>query len=120
DAHSWINTPYSTDDRTDMKFYYKSSKPKTPGNIYLDLFGDSTRVLEKNDTIAYYYSKCSSFSIKFNPKDPNDMYGESQSQISGEVPLEILFLKRDTKLFMLTLSCKKANTDLNPNMLYDL
>ena len=116
----WTNTTYDIDNKTDMEFFYKSGKPKKVKNIYFNLFGDSTRVLQKNDTVAYYYSKCTSFSLKFNLQDQNDIYGELKSDNSSEVPLEILFLKKDKRLFLLILSCKNANSDLNPNMLHDL
>ncbi|HEY2581033.1 MAG TPA: hypothetical protein VGI43_04465, partial [Mucilaginibacter sp.] len=94
--------------------------PGSPQNIYLDLFGGSTHVLKKNDTIAYYCSRCRNFSIKFGVQQPVDIYGECKSQTFSEVPIEILFLKKDKKIYMLVLSAKNANTVLKQGMLYSL
>ncbi len=119
-AYTSIYMRYSLDDRTNMKFLYKLTKPPKPKDIYIDLFGDSTKVLKKNDTIAYYFSKCKNFSVKFNFQDPNDIYGECKNQNPDSVPLEILFLKSHGKLYMLMLSSKRANDDLKPGTLFML
>jgi hypothetical protein len=120
DAHSWTYTPYILDERTKMEFLYKKTKPLNPKNIYLDLYGDSTQVLRKNDTIAYYYSKCVTFSIKFDPQKPMDIYGESHSKKDSEIPLEIMFLKRKDRLYMLILSAKDDGIKIKPGALYNL
>jgi hypothetical protein len=117
-AETWISTPYAADDKTDLEFFYKSSKPKKANDIYFDLFGDNTQVMKKNDTVAYYYSRCSNFSIKFNQHDENDIYGEVKNH--GEMPLEILFFKRKKNLYLAMLSSTNAGTNLKPNILYDI
>jgi hypothetical protein len=117
---STFYTPYVLDDRTDMKFLYNANKPHKPKNIYFDLYGDSTHILKKNDTIAYYYTNCRNFSIKFNIQDQNDIYCECKSQSFSEVPFELMFLKQGTDLYMLTLSATNASTKLKQGMLYNL
>ena len=119
-AHAWTYTTYYADDRTKMEFLYKGTKPLKPKNIYLDLFGDSTRVLKKNDTIAYYYSKCVNFSVKFDPKMPYDIYGESRSENDSEMPLEILLLKKNKTLYMLILSAKDDGIKIKSGTLFGL
>ena len=119
-AHSWTYTPYIIDDRTKMEFLYKETKPLKPKNVYLDLFGDSTQVIRKNDTIAYYYSKCVNFSIKFDPQKPMDIYGESHSERKNEIPLEIMFLRRNNKLYLLLLSAKDDESKIKPGTLNNL
>ena len=117
DAHFWFYTPYALYNTTDMEFLYKLTKPQKPQNIYLDLYGDSTHVLKKNDTVVYYYSEGRNFSIKFNLQDKNDIYGECQSKTFSEVPIEIMFLKKDDKLYMLILSARNASTHLKQGTL---
>jgi hypothetical protein len=120
DAHFWFSTPYALDETTDMEFLFKLTKPIKPKNIFLDLYGDRTHVLIKNDTIAYYQTNCRNFSLKFNLQDKNDIYGECKSKSLSEAPLEIMFLKRNKKLYMLILSATNANTELKQGMLYGL
>jgi len=120
DTYTQYHDRCSTDNRTDMLFLYKLTKPQKPKKIYFDLYGDSTIVLKKNDTIAYYHSKCVSFSIKFNPDAPFDIDAKCQNENFVEAPLEIIFLRRNDKLFMLILSVKTANTDLKRGTLYNL
>jgi len=125
DNRSNAYTPFydssSLDDRTAMKFLYKDNKPPKAINIYFDLYGDSTFMLKKNDTIAYYYSKCKNFSIKFSPNADNDIYSEIKSKSIGEaVSLEIIFLKKNRQLYMFTLSAKDAFTNLQRGTLYNL
>jgi len=120
DAHSWIYTPYGLDERTKMEFLYKLTKPTKPRIIYLDLYGDDTQVLTKNDTIVYYYTKCVSFSIKYDLQKPNDIYGESHSESSSEIPLEIMFFKRKNNLYMSILSAKGDEIKIIPGTLHNL
>jgi hypothetical protein len=117
---STFYTPYILDERTDMKFLYNANKPHKPKNIYLDLYGDSTHVLKKNDTIAYYYTDCKNFSIRFTPEGENDIYGECKSRNLSEMPLELMFIKKKSNLFMVILSDSHANTHLKHGILYDL
>lgn len=119
-AHSWTYTPYRLDNRTAMEFLYKQVKPPKPKNVYLDLYGDNTQVLKKNDTIAYYYLKCVNFSIKFDLQQPMDIYGESHSERDSETPIEIMFLEQHNELYLLTLSAKDAGIELKPGVLYNL
>jgi len=91
--------------------------PANSEDLHTYLFGDNTQVIKKNDTIAYYYSKCRSFSVKFGTQDLNDIYGECKSQSLSYVSLEIAFLRRKNKLFMIILSSKDASTDLKPGTL---
>ena len=120
DAHSWQYSPYAVDNETDMEFLYKNTKPKKPKTIFLDLHGDSTMTLVKNDTIAYYYCKCRNFWIRFNADDPNDIYGNLKNENHNEVHLELLILKRNKKLFMLILSSKYDGIYLRQKTLYNL
>ncbi|ASU34623.1 hypothetical protein [Mucilaginibacter xinganensis] len=119
-AHSWTYSPYVVDNRTKMEFLYKETKPLKSKNVYLDLFGDSTKVIRKNDTMVYYYSKCVNFSLKLDPQKPMDIYGESHSEKTSEIPLEIMLFKRNNKLYLLVLSAKDAAIKIKPGTLYDM
>jgi hypothetical protein len=113
-------TEYADDDITDMKFLYKRTKPHKPNAVYFALAGDSTRVLKKNDTIAYYSSKCANLSIRFDPDQENDIYGECKSRNLNQVPLELMFLRRTSNLYMFVLSSKEAATSLKQGTLSNL
>jgi len=114
------NTEYASDETTDMEFLYKRTEPQKPENIYLTIGGDSTITLKKNDTVAYYFSKCANLSIRFKQDQDNDIFGECKSQNLNMVPLEIMFLKRDKNLYLFTLSSKNASTTLYPGTLFSL
>jgi len=114
------NTEYTLDDRTDFQFLYKLTKPDKPKEIYFALYGDSTRILKKNDTIAYYFSKCTNLSIRFSPEKENDIYGKYLSHNPDKMPLEVMFLKRLNNLYMFVLSSKVATTNLKEGTLYKL
>lgn len=119
-AHAWTYTPYVVDDRTKMEFLYNETRPPDPTNIYIDLYGDSTKILKKNDTVACYYTQCVNFSIKFDVQKPMDIYGESQSKRQSEIPIEIMFLKKNNQLYLLTLSAKDDGIKIKPGFLYKL
>jgi hypothetical protein len=112
-------TPYVEDSETEMKFKFRYVKPVKPINIFFSLYGDSTSIIKKNDTIAYYYAKCVNFSLRVGDAT-TDIFGESASTASSKTPIEILFLKRSNSLYLLLLSSIKANTVLDKNELYKL
>jgi hypothetical protein len=82
--------------------------PDKPSQIYLNLFGDKTRVITKNDSMVYYSSNFKNFYIKYKPTGGEEFYGKASQNDNDEAkrfPVELMFLKRDRKLyFMLTYS----------------
>jgi len=118
-AYSY-STPYSGDDATDMQFWYKLTKPERPRSIFFRINGDSTKQLSLNDSIAYYYSKCRTFSIKLNLVHKSDIYGLCSDKIFRGVPIEFLFLRKRHELFLFILSSEYAYTMLNQDLLYNL
>ncbi|WP_394772491.1 hypothetical protein [Mucilaginibacter sp.] len=121
DASLRYFTGYYLDDFTEMEFLYKATKPQKPINIYIDLYGENTKTLMKNDSIAYYFSKCKSFSLGFNKNESFDIHGQPKDGILKKtIDLEMLLFKRKSNLFMLTLSAKDADGSLKPWTLYNL
>jgi len=113
------------DAQTPINYSLKPVKPNNQITLSLKLLGKNTRVIQKNDSVAYYYSLFKNFSIQFNLSDSNIIYAEPKGNnlLSNTfLPLEILFIKRDHKLFLLTLSDYKedAQTDFQPGLLYNL
>jgi hypothetical protein len=109
-----------------INYSHRLSQQQNIKTIYLKLLGKSNRLILKNDSIAYYCSLFTKFSIQYN--DPNaftEIYAETKGGNlfhTEFLPLEILFLKRDNKLYLLTMSVlnDNQNTKYSPGMLYNL
>jgi len=100
---------------------YKSGSQDTVKSICLNLSGDRTFTIKKNDSIAYYYSRAKSFYIKFREDGKQDFfigpeYGHEQVKIS----MEVLLLKHADKLYLILCIAKKENIYLEPGTLLTL
>lgn len=106
---------------TQFRIRYKEGPKQNVSSIYLSLYGDSTRILKKNDTIAYYYSKFKNFSIRYAVNTSEDVFGNVDDKYNGErTPLELMFLKRKGNLYFILLGAKNSHVKLKPGMLYYL
>jgi hypothetical protein len=117
------NVFYSVDDRSKIEYSYKLTAPTKPTSVFLKVLGKNNRILLKNDSIAYYYSDFKNFSIKYDPTGLNDIYGETKGGLFSKVlPIEILFIKRDHSLYLLTMSVYEDASDSKyaPGILYNL
>jgi hypothetical protein len=117
DVNYLLNVPYAVDQIGDVEFDYNNSKLSKTQIIYLSLSGMSHYVVKKNDSIAYYYSKMNSFSIQNNAKGTQNVIAMAKR---GNTPIEILFIKKHSNLYLLTLNSIKSNGDFDPYLLYNL
>lgn len=98
------------------------SRPKQKvSNIYFTLYGDSTRALRKNDTMAYYYSNFQNFSLSSAQNQPEDIYGHMKDDFTEfKTPLELLFLKRKRNVYFILMGSQNNTIPLGRNALCDL
>lgn len=100
--------------------------PQNITTIYLKLLGKNNHIIFKNDSVACYYSMFTKFSIQYNNQDdPTEILAETKGSnpfYTNLLPMEILFLKKDNKLYLLAMSVFNDVQDLkySPGMLYNL
>jgi hypothetical protein len=91
-----------------LSVWLQMAVPDKPSQIYLNLFGDNTHIIAKNDSVVYYSSNLKNFYIKYKPTGGEEFYGKASQNNDDDAkrfPVELMFLKRDRKLyFMLTYS----------------
>ena len=97
---------------------YKSISMEKASKIYLILEGDTIKTI-KNDSVAFYNLNVGKLAVQFKltGNELNEIHYES---VSGNAALNLLFLKRNGKLFFLTLSSKEANAKIDPDLLLKL
>lgn len=106
---------------TQFAVEYLSRPRQRVSNILLTLYGDSTRTIKKNDTLAYYYSKFESFSLSNSSNKAKDIYGHLREEYSGsKTPLELLFLKRGNNVYFILLGASNGDTPVGRDLLYNL
>ncbi len=122
DAPMSLDVEFSEDlNNTEFEIGYKEGLKEKVSHVYLTLYGDSTQVIKKNDTVAYYYSKFEDFSIKYAIGAPEDIYAHTKDEFKGyRTPLELLFLKRNNNLYFILLGAENDHTLLDKDMLYNL
>jgi hypothetical protein len=113
------------DNESEIDYSYNQSAPPKPKSILLKLLGKNNRVVFKNDSVAYYLSTFKNFSIQYNTTVSFDIYGEVKGNglFSHNLePLELMFIKRNKNLFLLTMSVFKnfPNEKYPPGLLQDI
>jgi len=125
----FINASHSgsalLDNRSTVNYSYQSVPQDNITTVDLKLLGKQTQIIQKNDSVAYYYSQFMNFSIQYKLSDPYIIYGEPKSNSffsNTFLPLEILFLKKNHKLYLLTMSVNSEVQTKNypKGMLYNL
>jgi hypothetical protein len=66
--------------------------------------------------------RCKNFSIRYSEKGPIDIFVEAKESILGkmDVPVDILFLKRDRAVYLLLMSPNNPKEGILPNFLYNI
>jgi len=77
-----------------------------PSNIFITFGGRGFSKSEKNDSIADYFFECKNLSIKYMPNGRQEVFVEANNY----KPLEIMFLKKEKKLFLIFITTKKDTT----------
>jgi len=102
--------------------WVQMARPDDPAKIYLNLFGNGTRVVMKNDSIAYYHSDFKNFYIKYSLAGGEEFFGTASEKNDDTVrsPLELMFLKRKSSLYFILLYGNDEKTNLQAGTLYNL
>jgi len=109
------------DDFDTYSVSYKSGAQDVVKSIYLNLFGDGTFTIKKNDSIAYYYSKARSFHIKFQKDGAQDFFvGTKDDWHQPTVPMEVMLIRRGDQLYFILLVAEKKSYYLPPGTLLTL
>lgn len=115
-----------SDNESAVDYSHKITANQNITSIYLKLLGKNNRLVLKNDSVACYYSLFTTFSIQYNNLNARgEIYAETKGSglfHTDLLPIEILFLKRDHKLYLLTMSAYNDVQDIkySPGMLYNL
>jgi hypothetical protein len=120
--HRTYNYVYSTVINNDtLEINYISKPIKKGTSIYINTYGLDDQTLIKNDTVAYYYSNINNFSIRYGKFEPQDFFGKvNDKYIAGNLPLEILFLKKRSNLYLILMAPNNGSTKLETFELYNL
>ncbi len=117
DAGMVNNIMYTADKEYLVDLYYNNNILPKPSIIYFSLSGIQNRIIIKNDSVVYYYSKFNNFSIQSNINGPQNMVAISKQD---NVPIEILFIKKHAELYLLTMIPNEDNLEFDPDELYNL
>jgi hypothetical protein len=117
-----IGNEYSQDlNNAEFEIGYREGPKERISNIFFTLFGDSTGIIEKNDSLAYYYSKFENFSIRYGINSPKDIYANIKEDFKNhKAPLELMFLKRNRNLYVILLGAVNEQIPTPRDMLYNL
>ncbi len=85
------------------RIYVDDSDYVKPSNIFISFAGARFSKGEKNDTIADYFFECKNLSIKYGVNGHQEVFVEAK----GYKPLEIMFLKKEKKMFLIFITTKK-------------
>jgi len=115
-----------SDNVSAVDYSRRLSMDKSITGIYLKILGKNTQEILKNDSIACYYSTFTTLSVQYNSQNgPDEIYAETKSSNlfhTDLLPMEILFLKKDHKLYLITMSAYHDDNNVKyiPGMLYNL
>lgn len=128
-----LNETFSTTEQSKNIYYtdylpnkivsinYRLGAKEKIDEVYFTLYGDNTRILKKDDTVAYYYSNFENFSIKYQKEGKIDIYGKAKGNSQGsKAPLEVMFLKRNNNFYLILLTNKIHSSNLDLYALYNL
>jgi hypothetical protein len=87
------------------RVYVNDSDNNKPSNIFISFAGEGFSRNKKNDTIADYFFKCKNLSIKYKATGHQEVFVEA----NGYEPLEVMFLKKEKKLFLIFITTKKES-----------
>jgi len=119
DFDNSVSTPYSLDNTSPFEYLFKLTKPARPLKIFLKINGNDNKVLVKNDTVAYYYSRLKRFALTYNKEDFFDVIGRVKEGHTPEYTYqELLFLRRNNCLYFLTMCPKSPDISYPSGLLY--
>ena len=91
--------------------------------IYIGFNTDSITKGITNDSLITYGLVTNNLSIHYKENDIADIIVKGKEQNLGNsvtMPIEVLFLKRKSSVFFLTLIAKNVSDTIPPNLLYNI
>lgn len=115
-----VGTIYYANERSRINIFDKMvvSKSDKPSKIFIVLDVTTVPIVAKSDSLIDYFLDFKNLSIKYSNTGSQEVFAEVR-QSAEAIPLEILFLKKNKKLYLLLMSPKK-DARLLPKMLCKL
>lgn len=102
---------------------YRTGPQDKISSIYLNIDGDQTSELVKNDSLLYYYSQARSFYIKYKQDGVQDFFMgiKYENQREGvKIPIEVMFKKQGNNVYLIIMTSADSLNQLKPGALADL
>src|SRR6476620_3032522 len=100
-------TTYTVINEGTFRYLYKAGEITPIFDIYLTLGGSQIEEVSKSDSLLSYSLQCRSLSLRYAKEDPKDILLDVDGSIqSGNVPVDLLFLKRNKAIYMMLLISK--------------
>jgi len=123
EASELVGLVYTSTNTGLWEFINKSGPVPNVSKIYLDFNADFIIKGIANDSLMTYKCFTNNLSICYKKSDTADIIIKGKDQDFGGsfiFPVELLFLKRKSSLFFLTLSVKNASDTIPNNFLYNI
>jgi hypothetical protein len=107
----------------DLATNYNGNSTDTVSKIHLSLYGDSTRISIKNDSIACYNSDLKSAHVQYKSEGVYEISVDVKKNFyffHAKKPVTIMLKKRNDYLYFIILSDRTGNTKLDPYLLRKL
>lgn len=121
DVNQTTGVTYHVLENFNNAIWYKSGETNPISSIEATYWGDSIQT-NANDSISSHYLLCKNLSIKYDPKQPIDIYLTGREMFLGRIApfsLNILFLKRGQSVLVYILTPANKKAQLSPDMLFD-
>ena len=123
EAKEKVRVTYKLTDAGFYEFMNKSGAVPKVSNIYLGFNANSINKEISNDSLITYGLFTNNLSIQYKENDIADIIIKSKEQNFGNsvsMHIQVLFLKRKSSVFFLTLTAKNINDTVPSNLLYNI
>ena len=123
EAKEELRVTYKLTDAGFYEFMNKSGPVPNVSNIYIGFNTDSITKGITNDSLITYGLVTNNLSIHYKENDIADIIVKGKEQNLGNsvtMPIEVLFLKRKSSVFFLTLTAKNVSDTIPSNLLYNI
>jgi hypothetical protein len=102
--------------RSNIKITYSYDSVPATKNIIVIFYGDTVNSLVGNDSIYEAKFRLRRIAFRYDFAAPADINFENAKVNSDQIPVELLFIKKDGSLFFVIVSAKTNDADLNTNV----
>lgn len=96
-----LRTPY-------LQFYDSYILPQPSKNIYLNIDGELVAKIIQSDTLIHYSLKIRGFEASYKVGGPADFFVKSKRLFRQEIPLQILFKRKNDLIYMILIYPRDA------------